>query len=68
MQKIYIKNVIFKHARSYGCGSWLPEDKKDNMWHESEKCSGLWPHTFPRSYTGPFYVILEIQGASRPSF
>ena len=21
------------HERPYGCGSWLPEDKKDNMWH-----------------------------------
>ena len=21
------------HGRPYGCGSWLPKDKKYNMWH-----------------------------------
>ena len=25
------------YERPYGCGSWLPEDKKDNMWHGREK-------------------------------
>ena len=28
-------------GRPYGCGSWLLEDKKANMWHGTEKCCGL---------------------------
>ena len=26
------------HRRQHGCGSWLPEDKKANMWHVRETC------------------------------
>ena len=26
---------MLQHGRPYGCGSWLPEDKKDN--HDSKK-------------------------------
>ena len=37
------------HGKPYGCGSWLPEDKKANMWHGREKSCGLWPRAFPCS-------------------
>ena len=32
-----------------GCGSWLPKDKKDNMWHGRGKFCGLWPPAIPSS-------------------
>ena len=35
--------------RTENCGSWLPKDKKDNMWHGMGKFCGLWPPAFPRS-------------------
>jgi len=43
------KTQMLWHGRPYGCGSWLPEDKKDNMWHGRGKYCDLWPPTFPRS-------------------
>ena len=41
--------MLLWHGRPYGCGSWLPEDTKNNMWHGRGKCCGLWPPAFPRS-------------------
>ena len=34
------------HGRPDGCGSWLPEGKKDQMWHGRGKYCGLWPPNF----------------------
>ena len=31
-------------------GSWLPEDKKANMWHGRGNSGGSWPPAFPRSF------------------
>ena len=40
-------NLSFKYiiipGRPDGCGSWLLEDKKANMWHGRENSFGLWP-------------------------
>ena len=30
-------------------GSWLPEEKKANMWHRRGNSGGSWPPAFPRS-------------------
>ena len=30
-------------------GSWLPEEKKANMWHGRGNSGGSWPPAFPRS-------------------
>jgi len=30
-------------------GSWLPEEKKANMWHGRGNSSGPWPPAFPSS-------------------
>ena len=43
------------HGRPYGCGSWLPEDKKANVWHGREKCFGLWQPAFPAPNASGFF-------------
>ena len=30
-------------------GSWLPKEKKANMWPERGNSGGSWPPAFPRS-------------------
>ena len=40
------KTQMMRHGRPYSCGSWLPEDRKDNMWHGREKCCDLWPPVY----------------------
>ena len=44
----HISFFVLRHWRPNGCGLWLPEDKKANMWHGRKKCCGLWPPAFPR--------------------
>ena len=31
-------------------GSWLPEEKKANMWHGRGKSGASWPRAFPGSF------------------
>ena len=35
------------------CGSWLPEEKKANMWHGRDNSGGSWPPPFPREGGNP---------------
>ena len=42
------------HGRPYDYGSWLPEDKKDNVWLGRGKCCGLEPPAFPHSINGAY--------------
>ena len=37
-------------GRGNSGGSWLPEEKKDNMWPGRGNSGGSWPPAFPRSY------------------
>jgi len=52
------------YGRGNSGGSWLPEEKKANMWHERVNsggswrhgrgnCGGSWPPVFPRSTKPP---------------
>ena len=40
-----------------GC-SWLPEEKKANMWYGRRNSGGSWPPAFPRSWDS-WYEILK---------
>ena len=42
-----MSNVVVRRGNSGG--SWLPEEKKANMWHGRGNGSGSWPPAFPRS-------------------
>ena len=37
------------YGRGYISGSWLPEEKKANMWPGKGNSGGSWPPAFPRS-------------------
>ena len=37
------------YERGYSSGSWLPEEKKANMWPGRGNSGGSWPPAFPRS-------------------
>ena len=39
-------------GRGNSGGSWLPEEKKANMWHRRGNSGGSWPPAFPRLYNG----------------
>ena len=51
------------YGRGYTGGSWLPEEKKANMWPRTGKSGGSWPPAFPRSCGrlleafGPFFNL-----------
>ena len=36
------------YGRGYCGGSWLPKEKKANMWPERRNSGGSWPPAFPR--------------------
>ena len=37
------------YVRGNSGGSWLPEEKKANVWHGRGNSGGSWPPAFPRS-------------------
>ena len=37
------------YRRGNSGGSWLPEEKKANMWHGRGTSGGSWPPALPRS-------------------
>ena len=45
-------------------GSWLPEEKKANMWPGRGNSGGSWPPAFPRSWSTEMMVSCDdIYGA-----
>ena len=45
------KKLICGKERGNSGGSWLPENKKANMWHRRGNSGGAWPPAYPCSYT-----------------
>ena len=50
---------ILWHERPNGCGSWLPEDNKSNMWNERKKMLWLMAACLPTLAHGTFNFKLQ---------
>ena len=53
------KSQMWWYARGNSGGSWLPEEKKTNMWPGRRNSGGSLPATFPRSSRGPMRGMRE---------
>jgi len=44
---VIFQDAILKYGRGNSGGSWLPEERKANMWHGRENSAGSWLPAFP---------------------
>ena len=55
-------------GRGNSGGSWLPEEKKANMWHGRGNSGGSWLPAFPRSSRSTFMYALYVNTFSQNIF
>ena len=49
---------MWGYGKGNSGGSWLPKEKKANMWHERGNSGGSWPPAFPRSSSALNQIIV----------